>query len=104
MPPANMPVFRLSNLAKLDMITIGRYTQANWGREQRNLYLQQLDTAFHLLARDPGRGQQCDDIRPGYRKYSIGRHVVFYRATDVGVEIVRILHDRMDLPTRLGGG
>jgi toxin ParE1/3/4 len=99
-----MPAFCLSNLAKLDMQVIGRYTQVTWGREQRNLYLQQLDNGFHLLARDPARGQQCDDIRPGYRKYPIGRHVVFYRVSDAGVEIVRILHDRMDLPTHMGGG
>jgi hypothetical protein len=50
--------------------SIGRYTQATWGREQRNIYLTRLDACFHLLAQEPERGRACDAIRPGYRKYT----------------------------------
>lgn len=39
----------------------------------------------------------CDDIRDGYRKYHIGRHLIFYREADEGIVIIRILHDRMDV-------
>jgi plasmid stabilization system protein ParE len=32
-----------------------------------------------------------------------GRHLAFYRTPDDGlVEVVRVLHERMDLPIRLG--
>ncbi len=99
-----MPAFRLTKLAKQDLRTIGRYTQATWGKEQRNRYLAKLDAGFHRLARQPRIGLACDDIRAGYRKHQIGRHVIFYRAAAQdpakGIEIIRILHDRMDVATQ----
>jgi toxin ParE1/3/4 len=96
-----MPAFRLSVKARADLIEIGRYTQRTWGREQRNRYLAGLDEAFHLLSRDSHRGRSCDDIRQGYWKYHVGRHVIFYRQSGVDIEIIRILHERMDMDTRL---
>jgi toxin ParE1/3/4 len=92
-----MASFRLTELARQDLRSIGRYTQANWGREQRNIYLSKIDASFHLLASEPDRGRACDDIRSGYRKYRVGRHVIFYLLSSAGIEIIRVLHDRMDL-------
>jgi toxin ParE1/3/4 len=54
-----------------------------------------------LIGTKPDRGRSCDEIRPGYRKFSVGSHVVFYRVTDVGSDVVRILHRRMDFTSRL---
>ena len=68
---------------------------------ERNRYLKNLDASFHLLAEEPQRGKACDDIRPGYRKYHVGRHLIFYRQSTEGLEIIRILHDRMDVETYL---
>ena len=96
-----MPGFQLTARAKADLRSIGRYTQATWGREQRNTYLARLDACFHLLAREPERGRACDVIRPGYRKYHVGRHLIFYRQSPGGIEIIRILHDRMDMEAHL---
>ncbi|MBU1714511.1 MAG: type II toxin-antitoxin system RelE/ParE family toxin [Proteobacteria bacterium] len=69
----------------------------NWGREQRNKYLSMLDASFHSIVRQPGIGIACHYIRPGYRKYHVGRHLVFYRKTSKHIEIIRILHDSMDV-------
>lgn len=96
-----MPGFRLTERAKADVRSIGRYTPATWGREQRNISLARLDACFHLLAREPHRGRACDDIRPGYRKYHVGRHLIFSRVSAEGVEIIRILPDRMDIEAHL---
>jgi toxin ParE1/3/4 len=97
-----MGIFSLTELAKQDLRSIGRYTQLTWGREQRNLYLTKIDACFHLLAKEPQRGKVCDDVRPGYRKYHVGRHLIFYRQSTEGVEIVRVLHDRMDIEAHFG--
>jgi toxin ParE1/3/4 len=96
-----MPTFRLTERATADMRAIGRYTQQTWGRAQRNIYLARLDACFSLLAHEPHRGHSCDDIRPGYRKYHVGRHLIFYRESPDGIEIIRILHDRMDIEAHL---
>lgn len=72
-----MPGFRLTSKAMDDLISIGRYTQNNWGREQRNKYLSMLDACFHTIANEPAVGIGCDNIRLGYRKYHVGRHLNF---------------------------
>ncbi len=92
--------FQLTELAKQDLRSIGRYTQTTWGREQRNTYLAKIDAAFHLLAMEPQLGKSCDDLRVGYRKYPVGRHLIFYRQSVDGLEIIRILHQRMDIEAR----
>lgn len=97
-----MPSFTLTNKAIADLKDIGRYTQKHWGREQRNLYLRMLDASFQQLAGNPLAGKDCSEIRAGYRKCYAGSHVIFYRQlSDDTIEIVRVLHGRMDCETRL---
>ena len=60
-----MAKFRLTNKAQADLRRIGRDTQQNWGREQRNIYLGKLDSSFHQLADNPCTGQaRADTERP----------------------------------------
>lgn len=92
-----MATFQLTNKAKQDLKSIAAYTQKKWGREQRRIYLKQFDDAFHLLSITPDIGIGCDFIKAGYRKFPVTTHVVFYRSlSESKIEIVRILHKRMD--------
>lgn len=97
-----MGSFTLTQKAKADMLSIGRYTREQWGTAQQKRYLSQLDFAFYDLADKPSIGRACDDIREGYFKYGVGKHLIFYRcsAPDI-IEIVRILHSRMDIEQHL---
>lgn len=52
--------------------------------------------AIELIAADPQRGRQCDEIRDRYRRYGIRSHMVFYRERGDAVDVIRILHQRMD--------
>jgi len=100
-----MKPFALTQKAKADLRGIAIYTEQRWGRDQRNLYIKQLDDAFRFLAGNPLAGKSCDDIKAGYRKFPQGSHVIFYRdGTDCVVEIVRILHESMDVDSVLTGG
>lgn len=97
-----MQGFILTQKARDDLKAIGRYTQETWGREQRNRYLTMIDESFHDLAAHPMKGRDCSDIRAGYRKHEVGKHVIFYRLLEnSGIEIVRVLHGRMDTQARL---
>ena len=71
------------------------YSLYRWGPQQADRYIDDLSEAFAFLADSPNAGTACDNIRRGYRRYPIIRHVVYYRATDYGIEIMRVLHDRM---------
>jgi toxin ParE1/3/4 len=99
-----MSSFTLTNRAKTDLKEIVAYTKERWGRNQRDEYLTMLDACFHQLAANPLKGTDCGDIRNGYRKLFAGRHVIYYRQMlNDSIEIVRILHRRMDIETQLSG-
>lgn len=74
-----MPSFYLTNAANSDLKEIGSYTKKEWGKAQMNQYLTMLDGYFHDLAARPSIGRDCSEIREGYRKYSVGSHLIFYR-------------------------
>ena len=99
-----MPAFRLSAKSLEDLKSIGRFTLKSWGRAQRNNYLSKLDESFHILAEQPHLGNARNDIRKGYRVYHVGRHLIFYCQKPTAIEIIRILHDRMDVETHLRRG
>jgi toxin ParE1/3/4 len=48
------------------------------------------------LAQNPKLGKPRETIRVGYRSIQINRHVAYYRMKDRRIEIVRVLHERMD--------
>lgn len=92
----------LTQKARDDLLTIGRYTRRQWEKAQQIRYLTQLDSAFHDLADKPDLGRACDDIREGYFKYGVGKHLIFYCRSGKGrIEIVHILHSRMGIEQHL---
>ena len=89
--------FQLTNRAKADLKSIAAFTQKKWGRPQRSVYLKQFDDAFYLLAESPDIGTDCSYIKSDYRKFPVASHMIFYRAISHElIEIVRVLHKRMD--------
>jgi toxin ParE1/3/4 len=88
--------FVLSPHAHTDLDEIWDYTVKHWGVEQAELYVRQLETAIKSVAAEPGLGRSCDEIRAGYKKYTAGSHVLFFRQTNTGIDVVRILHRHMD--------
>ena len=97
--------YRLSPLAERDLEGIWFYTFENWSAEQADHYHNQIMAAIEGLADGSRQGRPIDDIRPGYRKLAVRSHFLFYRITDTGlIDIVRILHQRMDVSAHLRGG
>ncbi|WP_096086146.1 type II toxin-antitoxin system RelE/ParE family toxin [Agaribacterium haliotis] len=97
-----MSRFTLTVKALADLKSIARYTQLEWGTEQRLIYLRQIDDSFHLLAKQQELGAPCDYIRAGYRKHPISNHLIFYRSLSADkIEIIRVLHKRMHVRSNL---
>ena len=94
-----MAEYRLAPKAREDMQTVWLYSLSQWGAQQTGRYTDDLTEAFEFIAENPKAGTACENIRAGYRKYPVIRHVVYYRETAYGVEVIRVLHDRM-LATR----
>ena len=101
---------RLGAEAELDFANILSWTAENFGTRQSRLYRQTLVQAIRELADGPDVPGSLarDEIRRGYRTLHVarhgrrGRHLLLYR-TAAGriIEIVRILHDSMDLQRHL---
>lgn len=99
-----MGSYSLTNAARADLKSIAVYTQRRWGREQRRSYSRQFDDAFILLANNPDAGVSCDFIKEGYKKFPTGSHTIFFRMlSENEIQIVRILHKRMDVARQLRG-
>ena len=91
-----MADYRLSPAAQRDLDDIWDYTNAQWGHDQANRYLLSIKNACQVLAQAPQHAQAIDHIRQGYRRRSVERHIVYFRITNSGIVIVRILHQHMD--------
>ena len=59
-------------------------------------YTDLLIAAFRALADSPNSAPACDHIRQGYRRRNVERHMIYFRVTEYGIAIIRVLHDRMD--------
>ena len=89
--------YTITPRARGDLDEIWRHTERDWDADQAETYLRRLATAFGEIASGHRPGRNADDIRLGYWTLAVGSHTVFYRRQDDGrVQIVRVLHGRMD--------
>lgn len=96
-----MPEFRLKPEAEDDLAAIWRWTRAQWSPAQADAYNDLLTDAMKMLADDPARGQSVSDVSAGLWRRRCEGHVIFYRPATHGIDVVRVLHGRMDFPSHL---
>lgn len=114
-----MARYRLSDPAKADVAAILRRSEELHGKDARSRYRACLTAAMRRVAADPEGRSTVDrsDLDPGMRSFHIRHsreesreetvanpvHVIFYRLAQPGlVEIVRVLHDRMEPSRHVG--
>ena len=90
-----MAEVRLSPKAQSDLESLFDYTLGRWGEAQAMRYIDLVEAACADLADAPQQAQGCDHIRAGYRRRGVGQHMIYFRLTDYGIAVVRILHQRM---------
>jgi len=91
--------YRLTPAATKDLSEIWDYTEERWDAGQAETYVREIGAAIKRVAEDPMRGRDFGDIRPGYRRYGIESHTIYYLDRPDAVDVIRILHQRMD-PSR----
>lgn len=96
-----MAEYRLTPRAQRDLAEVFDYSVASWGLAQAVDYAELIAAACTELAEAPLRAPACDHVRPGYRRRGVGSHVIYFRPTDYGIAVIRILHQRMDAGRRL---
>jgi len=91
----------LSPRAQGDIDDIWEYTLKRWGIGQAETYTRQIGRHIEAVAETPTIGRACPEVREGYYKYPTGSHLLFFRLIDGGIDVVRVLHKRMDLDRHL---
>lgn len=84
-----------------DLEDIWLYTFHTWSIEQADRYHSLLIKEIEFLSANPLSGKKQDHLRKGYRSAKVRSHIIFYKASATELEIVRILHENMDIPDRL---
>lgn len=65
------------------------------GQPASETYVREIQAAIKRIAADPRRGRSRNEIRQEYLSYSIGSHTIFYLRRTDGVDVIRVLHQRM---------
>ena len=94
--------YRISEKASEDIDKIWLYTLENWSLEQANRYYRLIFEEIRFIVEDFETGKDIGKIKPGYRQAKVKSHFIIYKiAEDEIIEIVRVLHEMMDIPNRL---
>ena len=97
-----MAKFHLSNEAVEDLDSIWFYTLETWSEDQADIYYHELVKSCQKIANRPTYlDKEYHEIMPGLYGHHIYKHLIFYILVEDGVEIVRILHERMDFARHL---
>lgn len=63
--------------------------------------LDAIEARWDNLARHPYSGVARDDIAPGIRHLVSGEYLTLYRLSDSAIEIVRVLHGRRKISSKI---
>jgi toxin ParE1/3/4 len=95
--------FEISQEASRDIENIWFYTFNIWSIEQADRYFNLIMDEIEYLTENPESGVDYSEVRKGYFRSRIKSHFIFYKIKQQNeeIEIIRILHQRMDVDTRL---
>jgi toxin ParE1/3/4 len=86
----------ISDLEEIWLYTVGKWSIEKAGRNYNLIF---DETAF--IFKNPKTGKQMVAVRKSYRANKVKSHLIFYRVVNDRVQIVRILHESMDIESRL---
>ena len=89
--------FRLSRLAVRDLAEIGRFTRDTWNEKQAKRYREALTARFKWLTRNKSLWRARPELGDGLHSCAEQSHVIVFRQYSGGIEVLRVLHRRMDL-------
>ncbi len=94
--------YRFTKKAVDDISEIWNYSYYKWSENQADRYYQMLIETCKEIAENPEIGKNYREITANLLGIRAGRHIIFYRKLEEDeVEITRILHEQMDLKSKM---
>jgi len=85
-----------------DLTDIWEYTFQKWSKSQADKYYESIKFACKEIGESPKIGKIYPDINKNLTGLKSGKHIIFYHLiSEDEVEVIRILHERMDLKNRI---
>lgn len=110
-----MAQFKIAARAERDLVSILGLSEERWGTEGRERYATLVSAALQKIARDPlgPSSRERELVGPQMRSLHLRHagsrrhvrdpvHIVFYRVTKTSIEIVRVVHERMNPHAHVG--
>ena len=91
----------LTRTAYTDLVDIGDYGEAQFGRMVADAYQDAIDRAFERLGFYPQSGEAKPVFGKDIRCLVCNRHRILYRLSGDRVQIIRIIHHSRDVPRHL---
>ena len=86
-----MATYKLSNVAKEDLIRIHQFGVERFGMAQADNYFESFFTCFDTITQRPFSYESVDFIRKGYRRCVCGSDSIYFRINGDIVEIMTII-------------
>ena len=99
-----MAKYFLTNKAVEDLSKIWDYTYEVWSESQADKYYDMLIDSCKEISENPNKGKNYNEIDTNILGLKVSKHIIFYRVIKANqIEVLRILHERMDLKNRMQG-
>jgi len=96
-----MAKYYLTNKAVDDLTEIWNYTFDEWSEKQADKYYGLLLNSCQEIAENPNFGKKYDNVSDKLLGFKSNKHILFYKIiSNIEIEIIRILHNRMDLKSK----
>jgi len=85
-----------------DLNTIWNYTLENWSEKHADKYYSLIKMACSWIGENPDIGKEYEGVDPNLLGLKSEKHIIFYQViSSRRIEVIRILHERMDLNSRI---
>ena len=89
--------FRISAAANEDLVSVWEYTRDQWCIEQADLYIDAFMLRFAWLTGNRRLWRSRPDLKKGVFCHVEKSHVILFSENENHIDILRVLHSRMDL-------
>ncbi len=93
--------YLISKKAIADIEEIWLYTVEKWSVDQADHYYNLIFDEIQFICKTVNAGKSREHVRKGYRASKVKSHLIFYRIQNNTIEVIRILHERIDIENRL---
>lgn len=96
-----MSNYKISNVAKEDLIRIYKFGVANFGTAKADVYFNQFFDYFKIISESPFSFESVSYIRENYRRCVCGSDSIYYKISPEGIVEIMTIIGKQDLQQNL---